>query len=329
MMFFSFLLVAALASNVFAGESSGARSCPGGYSHGSQMDVDRYWYECQDGQKIPKGCLDEGGRRVPIDGTFETKDYQMQCIQGSDGFLTLTYKACVKGGAHDVGSQWDDGTAMYTCVREGDNVRVVMLGCIDQGRPLKFDDRVAKGDFIYQCKKSTDGSPSVNKVGCLHEGRKYNIGETYEGSKFWYTCTDSGSKVVGCMYHSHRLQDGDHFTEGDMMYACKVRANDAELEPFACMAQENGAQIERKVGCFWVEGDFEYTCKAAEGSSKVTKTKTQCVYRAPQAMFKVQPGCVQLAETTAVGCVESSPGNLRIETYPADQIDRLPGLRRC
>jgi len=55
MKFLSFLLVAAYASTTFA-ESSG-KACPGGYSHGTQMDIGRYWYECRDGQVIPKGCL--------------------------------------------------------------------------------------------------------------------------------------------------------------------------------------------------------------------------------------------------------------------------------
>jgi hypothetical protein len=294
------------------------------------MDVGRYWYECKDGQMIPKGCLTEEGRRVDVGNTFDTKEYRMQCLMGSDGYLTVIYKACVlQGGEHDVGSQWDDGAAFYTCVKEGNNVRVTMLGCVDQGRPMKFDERVAKGDFIYQCKKSSDGKPTMNKVGCVHEGRKYTIGETFDGPKFWYTCTDSGSKIVGCMFESHRLLDGDHFTSNDMMYTCKVTSNGAELEPFACLARENGAPVERRVGCFWVEGDFEYTCDVGK-DNKVAKIKTKCVYSGPQGGFiKVQPGCVQLAQTVAVGCRDSGAGSLRMETYSADQIDRLSGLRKC
>lgn len=344
-----FLAAAHFASNVVA-DSSGNRQCPGGYAHGTQVDMGKfrlahpgspdccraltvsgkYWYECRDAQMVPKGCLADTGRRVEIDGTYDTSDYRIQCVLGSDGYLTVIYKACVqKGGAHDVGSQWDDGTAFYTCVKEGNNVRVVMLGCVDQGRPLKLEERVAKGDFIYQCKKSTDGSPRLNKVGCIHEGRKYNIGEQFDGPKFWYTCTDSGSKVVGCMYQSHRLVDGDHFTEGDMMYVCRLTSDGANLEPYACLAREdNGAAIERKVGCFWVEGQYEYTCKVGS-DNKVTKSQTQCVYRASQGTFKVSPGCVQLAETIAVGCLDSGSGSLKLETYPADQIGQLPGLRKC
>lgn len=326
-MFASFVLCMAMASV----SASGTRQCPGGYSHGSQMDVGRYWYECNNGQMIPKGCLTEEGRRVNTDQTFDNKDYRMQCVMGSDGYLTVIYKACVQRGAeHDVNSQWDDGTAYYTCVKDGSNVRVNVLGCVDQGRTTKFDERVAKGDFIYQCKKSTDGTPQMQKVGCLQDGRKYTIGEQYDGQKFWYTCTDSGSKIVGCMFESQRLRDGDHFTRDDMMYSCKVTEQGAELEPFACLArEENGNAVERRVGCFWVEGEFEYTCKA-DSNNRASKTKTQCVYHGPRGGYiKIQPGCVQLAEDVAVGCKDQGSGSLRLETYSADQIDRISGLGRC
>lgn len=330
MNFFCALLVAAMASSTVFAVSTGNRQCPGGKADGSQFEIGRYWYECNKGQVVPKGCLAEDGHRVDVGSTFDTKDYRLQCVSGPDGFLTVIYKACMfQSTEHDVGSQWDDGTAVYTCVKDGSNVRVRMLGCVDQGRPMKFDDRVAKGDFIYQCKKTTDGTPNLNKVGCVKDGKKFNIGEPFEGPEYWYTCTDSGAKVVGCMYESHRLQDGDHFTKNNMMYACKVTMDGASLEPFACLANENGALIERRVGCFWVEGDHEYTCKA-DGANRASRVQTQCVYRGPQGSYlKVKPGCVQLAATVAVGCRESGQGTLTLETYSADQINGLSGLTKC
>jgi hypothetical protein len=327
------VLVAFCASHILADVSSG--TCPGGRKNGEQFDEGRYWYECQDGQRIPKGCLDENNKRVDIDATYDTKTYRMQCIKDKDGYMTSLYKACMLNGAeHDVGAQWDDGTAFFTCIKEGNNVRVITLGCVDQGRPLKLAERVAKGDFIYQCRKNTDGTPKLNKVGCVYEGKKYNIGETLEGPQFWYTCTDSGVQIVGCMYQGHRLVSGDHFTKDDMMFSCKVNGDKTEFEPFACLQrEESGASIERKVGCFWVEGQgseaYEYTCKE-QGSNSISKVQTQCVYRASEGNFKLQPGCVQLAGTVAVGCLQdSSSGKLKIQTYSADRIDSLPGLRQC
>jgi len=331
-----FSVLAISADRVLSDSGNEKQQCPGGYDHGARMDIGRYWYECQDGQVIPKGCLADDGHRVEIDGTFDTNEYRMQCVLGHDGYLTLTYKACIfENQEHDVDSEWDDGVAYFACVQQGSNVRVQTLGCVDQGRPLKLDERVAKGDFIYQCKKSSDGTPRMNKIGCVHQGRKYNIGETYDNStKFWYTCTDAGSKIVGCLYESQRLRSGDHFTNGDMMYSCVVDDDRTDFVPFACLQrEENGAAIERKVDCSWVEGQgseaYEYTCKKIDGG-KVAKVRTKCVYRAPQGQFKLDPGCAQVADTIAVGCRRDiGSGNLQIETFNADKINYLIGLRKC
>jgi len=332
MKFFSFLLcLAFFASSTFADSSGKSQQCPGGYAHGSQMDIGRYWYECREGKVIPKGCLAEDGHRVDIDATFDNTKYRMQCVLDKDGYLSVVYKACMlQGGSHDVGSQWDDGVAFFTCVQEGNNVRVITLGCVDQGKPMKLDERVAKGDFIFQCKKATDGTPKMNKVGCVQNGKKYNIGETYEGAKVWFTCTDSGSKIVGCMYESHRLQDGDHITKDDTMYTCKVNDEDTDFVPYACLQrEENGASIERKVGCSWLENQFEYTCKFDINSKKVSKVQSQCVYRSPLGVMKLLPGCAQVADTVVVGCFQEG-NNLKVETFGAEKINNLPaGLRKC
>lgn len=272
--FFSLIAAALLAVIVFAHESSG--TCPGGVENGKRVNQGRYWYECQDSQLVPKGCLteDRDPRQIEIGGTFDTDQYRMQCVKGSDGFLTIVIKACVsKGTEHDVGSQWDDGTAFYTCVKEGNNARVITLGCVDQGRPLKIDDRVAKGDFIYQCRKSSDGTPTLNKVGCVVDGQKYNIGETIASSDSWYTCTDSGAKVVGCMYGGNKLKWHDTYDSGDVRFICKVADNKGHFAAFACLQHDGGAVIERKIGCSWTEGDTEYTCR--DDGDKATKVPTR------------------------------------------------------
>lgn len=332
MQIISLIVVAVLAGNTFADKKSSG-TCPGGYDNGAQMDIGRYWYECKDGQVVPKGCLteDQPPRRVEIDGTYDTKQYRMKCQLGEDGFLTVIFKACMLDGAeHDVGSQWDDGTAFFTCVKAGSNVRVITLGCVDQGRPLKIDERVAKGDTIFQCRKSTDGTPTLNKVGCVFDGKKYNIGETIEAPKAWYTCTDSGAKIMGCMYNSHKLQGSDHIDDGDVRYSCRVNDEETFFVPFACLQrEENGLVIERRVGCFWVEGNHEYTCKDG-GSRKADKVQTQCVYFSQKGgAFKLRPGCARVVENQAIGCLEQS-GKLTMQTYSADLIDSLPGgLRQC
>jgi len=327
------VLVAVLCiENAFAG------GCPGGYSDGTQMDIGRYWYECRNGQVIPKGCIVDDGRRISLDETFDSQAYgRAKCVRDGDNFMTIIYVGCLhQGTGRDVGSQWDDGTAFYTCVKDGNNPHVITLGCMDQGRSIKLDDRVAKGDWIYQCKGTSQGTPKLEKAGCVYEGRKYNVGESFEGSKFWYTCTDDGPFIMGCMHDGQRLKDGDNFSEtaDEIMYTCKMSGVNTKYEPFACMQREdNGAQTERRVGCFWIEGSgsyaYEFTCKDV-GNGKIGKVQTQCIYRAfGRGTFKVEPGCVRLSPIGAVGCSQDSSGKLTLQVYGADQANSLPDLRRC
>lgn len=324
--FFTLIVAALLAVNAIAELSSG--TCPGGRKDGEQYNEGRYWYECKNGQSVPKGCLTDDDGRIDIDATFDNKQYRMKCIKGADGFLTMIFQACMSNGAeHDVGAQWDDGTAFFTCVKEGNGVKVITLGCVDQGRPMKIDDRVAKGDFIYQCRKNTAGTPTLNKVGCVFDGKKFNIGETFDGTNSWYTCTDQGPQVVGCLFNGHRMKWNDAYDEGDVRYLCKVHDKNTNFAPHACLQHDNGAVIERKIGCFWVEGDFEYTCKD-NGNNKAVKVQTQCAYfrGGDGPGFKIQPGCIQLADGMAIGCLQSGD-SLSIKTFNPDQTPA--GLRKC
>lgn len=313
---------------------SGTRQCPGGYTHGTKVDIGRYWYDCRDGQMVPKGCLsDVDQHRVDIGGTFDVKSFRMQCVLNGDGFLSVIYKSCVQNGQeHQVGDQWDDQTAFFTCAKDGpNNLQVHMLGCVDeQGRRAKFEDRMAKGDKLVQCKKATDGTPKMNIVGCVKDNKKYAIGETFEAPTFWYTCTDHGAKIVGCMHDGQRLQDGDRFMTEDVVYRCAVDGDKTDFLPYSCLQRENGASIERRLGCFWVEGQYQMTCKHDTDSKKAVKVQNQCNYKSAQGAFNLEPGCVRIVEGTAVGCVkDSSSGHLSLRTFAADKADRMPGLRQC
>jgi len=298
------------------------------------MDIGRYWYECRDGQVVPKGCVTEDGRRVDLDETYNTDTYRMKCVREGGDYMTVIYVGCVhRGSGRDIGAQWDDGIAYFTCVQEGSNVRVVTLGCVDQGRNVKLEERVAKGDFIYQCRKAPDGTPAMNKVGCVFDGRKYNIGETFEGTKVWYSCTgESGAKIVGCMYESRRLVDGDMIFKDDASYVCRLRGENTDFDNVACVEHDaNGNTNERRPGCVWQEGGgyeiYEYTCKE-ESPKKLVKVQTKCIYRESRGSFIVEPGCIRLASSGAIGCTQDS-GKLRLQMYSADQIDSVAGLRRC
>lgn len=331
------IAASAAVNNPKAGGVDGTSTCPGGYAQGETATIGRYWYECRDGKMEPKGCLDESDQRVDVGATFDTKSQQhrMQCVKGSDGFLTVIYKACLYNGQErDVGAHWDDGAAFYICRKDGPNsMRTTMLGCVDQGRQVQFDDKVAKGDFLYQCKKTSDGTPNLNKAGCVKNGRKLTIGETFEDQKFWYTCTTNGVKTVGCMHDGQRMKEGDRYTVDDIEYKCSVQGemgDQTEFTPFSCLQRDAGGKtIERHVGCYWQEDQFEYTCKGSADGKITTKVQVRCIYKAPLGTLYVDPGCARTIGGTAVGCQRDSSGRLSVVTDSADNVNNMSGLKQC
>lgn len=316
------------------GGESETGNCPGGYTQGQQVTIGRYWYECQNGKMEPKGCLDEDDKRVDAGSSFDTKtkEHRMQCVLGADGYLTVIYQACLRDGQErQVGTQWDDGKAFYICRKDGPNtLRTTMLGCVDQGRRVQFDDKVAKGDFSYQCRKSADGTPIMNVVGCVKDGRKLAIGETYDDASFWYTCTTTGVKIVGCMHDGQRLKDGDRYTRDDVEYRCAVDGENTGVLPFSCLQRDaGGAVIERRIGCTWEEGGFEWTCRREPDNKTATKVQKRCNYKSAQGSLQMEPGCFHEIGQTVVGCKRTSDGSLALVTAPAGSADRLSGLRQC
>jgi len=258
----------------------------------------------------------------------------MQCVLDSDGYLAILYKSCVMNGReHMVGDRWDDGTIWYTCKKDSSAVRTVAIGCVDENRPIAFDDRVARGDYVYQCKKSSSGRVEMAKAGCARSGVKYGIGETLEYNSLWYTCTDSGPKVIGCIYNGQRLRDGDQYHENDMAFQCTVNGDKSGPTAAACLMRENGVETEKKFGCFWTEGDapyeYEYTCTYNRERNTADKVQVRCSYKASEGVFRVEPGCYAKANGLAVGCVKDGSGQLSTKTFPADKIDSSYGLRAC
>lgn len=292
-------------------------------------------YECKDGQVVPKGCLSDSGHRVEVQDTFDTSEHRMQCVLGSDGYLTILYKSCVANGRErEVNDRWDDGQTWYSCQKDGNAVRSVPIGCIHEGRQLAFDDRVAKGDAVYSCKKSVSGKPEMGVTGCAKNGNKFTVGEAAESGKLWYTCTDSGWKPTGCVHGNARLKDGDQFHEGDVLYQCTVNGDKTGPVAAGCLMRENGFEVEKKFDCFWTEGDapyqYEYTCKYDSSRNLALKVQTRCSFKSSQGIFRVEPGCYVTGNGVAVGCIKDySTGKLETKMFMSGNVDSSMGLRQC
>jgi hypothetical protein len=317
-------------------EEQGTRRCPGGYAHGTLVDRGHYWYQCTNGQLVPKGCLTENNARIGVLETYDSKNVRLQCVVSSEGYLSFAYKSCISDGrAREVGETWEEGKYWYECKKDntGNGLSTERRGCVDQGRRLNFDERVTKGDFVFVCKEKVDSNPSsaMSTQGCVKDGRNYNLGETFEISDRWYVCSNGGAKCVGCMHNGQRLKNNDRFFVDDVIYECMVDGEqNTRIEAYGCIQRENGVVIERKLGCSWVEGQapyqYEFTCKSNSQAKTAVKVPTNCVYK----NYNVSPGCFQLKEKTVVACVRES-GDVKTQIFQTSDVDDVlaKGLRLC
>lgn len=293
---------------------------------------------------VPKGCMTDDGRRIETWQTYDSnKSYRMQCVTDSSGFLAFSYKSCVyEGQEHAPNEQWEDGKYWYTCARDGEYLHITISGCIDEGKRVNINEKVTKGSFIYQCKTTSNGTCSMCPIGCAKNGREYNIGESFAVGDFWYTCTNSDSsgpitiKTVGCVNQGQRLQDGDRYFKNDVVYECTVRNDATEVRPVGCVQKdETGALVERRLGCYWQEGQppyqYEMTCKYDKDSKTAVKIPHRCLYKVTQGAYTIDPGCYQIVEKTAVSCEKGGGDTVNLRVYQIDNIGELTakGLRFC
>lgn len=318
--------------------------CPGGYDQGADVELGRYWYQCQYGQLVPKGCITDNRRRIEIGQSYDSNHaYRMQCIVDSKGYLSWAYKSCVyEGVEHQPNEQWQDDKYYYQCERDGEYLRITVAGCIDQGKRVGINEKVTKGDFIYQCKRTFASVCSMCPVACKKNGREYAIGETFDDGKYVYTCNgknDQGPisiKVVGCVSdQNQRLRDGDRYFKNDVIYECTVRKDSVESRTVGCIQKdERGVEIERRLGCYWTEGptpfQYEWTCKYDKETNTAVKVQTRCSYKTTTGVYTVDANCYQIADKTVVACTKDG-ARLSLRAYQIDQIGQLTaqGLRNC
>jgi hypothetical protein len=334
-MFFKLCLITSIVCYKAAVRAEDARSCPGGYQHGETFETGRYWYECRDGQRVPKGCLSDSGSRVEVQDTFDTDQNRMQCVLGADGYLTILYKSCVyQGREYEVNGRWDDGQIYYVCKKDNSAVHPQAIGCVFENRQMEFEDRVAKGEKVLTCKKVQSGRVDMAVTGCARDGSKFNIGETATSDTMWYTCTDSGWKEIGCVHQGVKLRDGDTFRADSVLYKCVVNDGKTGPQPYGCITRNNGVEEDKKFDCTWTEGDdpykYEYKCVYDSYKNTAVKVPLRCRYHQQQGSFNLEPGCYYKGNGIVVGCIKDySTGLLQTKTFPEDSLDTSLGLREC
>jgi hypothetical protein len=317
------------------------KGCAGGYKNGDQVDRGRYWYMCKDGQLEPKGCYSDSKVKMNVKESFKSGNYVLECVIDDKGMLSFDYKGCVSesGKESAPGETLEDDKYWYTCAKEGDHLKLEVGGCVSEGKRYKIGETTEKSDFVFECKRWANTTCSVCPVGCLKEGKRYNVGESFEKNTFWYMCTkDDGKlevKCVGCIHENQQLKDGDRYVKADNVYECAIRKDkDPEHRLVGCHDVDNGATIERRLGCQWTKGTppNQYVMKCdAKDDNTAYKEVVRCFFGSSEkGGYEIEPGCYKIIDNNIVACRTTDSGPI-IETFPAEQLQQAyyKGVRFC
>jgi len=338
--FFVFLLVVIFIS--LSEVDCGKTDCADGHRDGEQYSAGGYLYTCKNGVREPRGCLN-GGSEVLTGGTYDDagQNVRMECVLGADGYLTVQYKCCsYQGREVPVGSTYNDGTTAFTCKKSGGTVQSVASGCVaDGGRELSYGQTVVKGETVYKCREATSGKSEMTKAGCApNGGQKVAFGKQYDdGSKFVYTCSDSGMKKTGCLHQSSKFADGDQYNDGTTVFECQVRGSagaETDWKAVECVGHNDAGVVEyKKPDCVWDEAGssssdlFKVRCEIDSTANKATVKQISCIHKHPQGVFTVNPGCYYSSAGITVGCFDL--GGYKLDTRVSQGESAPSGLRKC
>lgn len=340
-----FCVLMAISGQTFGAPLDGANNgdCPGGLENGAQLERGRFFYECSDGNIVPKGCVSDDLKHLQIGATFDRKRHRLQCALSSDGLLSFEPVACLQNGAeHKINEEWEEGSNYYNCKKFDDgDVRSVNVGCIDQGRRVPLNTKVTKEDFVYVCNETVNNGARLMQTACTKDGREIDVGETFESGNVWYSCTRTGrekvsAKATGCVNNGKRLNDGDRYFENDVVYECIINNGKNEVRAIGCAQRDDrGEVVERKLGCTWVEGpepfQYEWLCQRDDSGNSAKKVQVRCNYNVGGGLYQIAPGCYRIVDKNAVGCLKEGAG-LKVQSFQgvnAEQSASSAGLRSC
>jgi hypothetical protein len=332
-----YLLPVLLSFCIFANAQQ--KTCTGGFKEGDQVDRGRYWYTCQDGQLVPKGCFSDNKQRLNLQESFESGGFVLSCVIDANGYLSFAYKGCsYEGKQYAAGETWQDDKYWYSCTKENELLRMDVGGCIHENKRYNIADQLEKGEFVYECRRWANQTCSMCPVACINDGKHFKVGESFEKDKFWYMCTTEDKrlikKCVGCMHASQRLLDGDRYRQNDAVFECNVRKDSEPKHTIVgCVDQNGGNAIERRVGCQWTRGvaplQYVMKCDQKDDTTVIMET-VHCYYAVRDGGWEIDPGCFKVDEDKVIACRKTDAGP-QLETFPASQLEQAysKGVRFC
>jgi len=334
-MHFSCCFLLALAATAFSAPADNTKSfnCQGLGENGALIDSGYVYFLCQDGQLVPKGCVTREQKRVEIGQTVDYRQSRLSCDLNGKQLPSLTPKACVsQGQEHAFGSNFNDDKAMYTCEQGTDEAKITAVGCADAGKAVKYSEKVTKEDGVYVCDQA---SGRLVKSGCVKDGKEFNLGDSFDVGSTWYNCTRGGPKASGCVNNGKRLNDGDRYHDNDIIYECFIENEKNAVRVAGCVQQDNSNIVERRLGCFWVEGpeplQYEWTCKKSADGLTASKEQVRCQYRVSKGVYSIEPGCYRQIDKAVFGCVKNGQ-TLNLQSFQGDDAEKAAsgaGLHAC
>lgn len=314
--------------------------CADGSPNGAQIERGPFIYECRNGEIVPKACITDELKPLAIGSTTDKKVYRLKCLENADKTMTLEPIACLLNGAeHKIDETFEDGANFYNCKRDGKVLRLVNLGCVDNGKRVNLNDEMVKDEFVMLCNGTVNNGARLMPSGCVKDGKQYKVGDSFEVEQFFFTCTRIGRervalKAAGCVASGKRLNDGDRFVDNEIIKECRIDDGKAHFQTVACAQRDqSGAVVERRLGCTWVEGQapfqYEVQCQADADSAK--KVPIKCNYDVDGGVYNIEPGCFRVIEKSAFGCLKEG-SNLKLQSFQGEKAQEAAassGLRAC
>jgi len=308
--------------------------------NGADLERGRFIYECQNGRLVPKACITFDLKHISIGQTADTAHYRVKCSHNGD-HMTLEAVACLHNGQEHALGQFQDEKNFYECQRSDDGLKVVNVGCIDDGKQIKLNDQTVKTDFVMVCNATVNSGSRLMPSACVKNGKQYKEGESFEVDNLWYTCTRVGRerlslKAGGCINGGKRLNDGDRYTENEIIKECRIDNGQVSTQIVACVQRdETGAVVERRMGCTWTEGaepqQFEMQCQADSTNQSAKKVMVRCNYKVNGGVHTIIPGCYHVIDGTAIGCQQVN-GALKYQSFKGDNAEKdatSAGFHKC
>uniref|UniRef100_A0A914H7Q2 Secreted protein n=1 Tax=Globodera rostochiensis TaxID=31243 RepID=A0A914H7Q2_GLORO len=204
-------------------------------ANGEQIERGIVWYECREGKLVTIGCIDENGKRLTLNGTYQSGRYRMQCVPFGENARRQMI-GCVPDGQLDKtylpGEIWVDNVKQiwWQCVLEN----AWPGGCFDvaSNKSLIVGEAIDSNFTTYECQhKHMDGFHMV-PVGCIFDGIRYSVGLYWQDDDFVFFCKlqrdDSGSDAtsttcIDCILRNQRLFDDEHIFQNEHAVKCEKR----------------------------------------------------------------------------------------------------------